>query len=169
VVQHAQGKPVVLPVGAARLVPADVGGVQGDGHRPEPDVEPADGTAVLVRDQHPLAERRVPLPGLRRRRPQAKAQRLEDVGVEGLREVALQQAGDAASLPDIVAVAQVVAQDQDDVRQPRRGLSDPQGRDGDGRQDDGDDGGRTDHQRALPEGDASPGGAAGDGGWAARN
>jgi hypothetical protein len=36
VVQHAQGQPVPLPVGAARLVPADVRRAQPDGLRPPP-------------------------------------------------------------------------------------------------------------------------------------
>jgi hypothetical protein len=59
VVQHAQGQAVALLVGAVGLVPADVGRVQGDGHRAQPHVEAAHGAAVLVGRQHPLAELRV--------------------------------------------------------------------------------------------------------------
>src|SRR5262249_39196762 len=42
VVEHAEGQAVVLGLGAAGLVPSDVGSLQGDRHRAEPHVEPAD-------------------------------------------------------------------------------------------------------------------------------
>ena len=56
VVQDAESQAIVFGLRAARLVPANVSGVQGDRHRAEPDVEAADGAAVLVGFQHPLAE-----------------------------------------------------------------------------------------------------------------
>jgi hypothetical protein len=52
-------KAVALVVWASRLEPLDVGRVQGDGHRPEPHVEAAHGTAVFVGGEHPLPELRV--------------------------------------------------------------------------------------------------------------
>src|SRR5262249_20253406 len=55
VVQHAQRQPVGLRVGAAGLVPADVGRVQGDRHRAEANIEPADGAAPHAGGQHPPA------------------------------------------------------------------------------------------------------------------
>ena len=55
VVQHAQGEAAALRLRAARLMPADMGGVQRDRHRPEPYVEAADGAPVLVGPQHALS------------------------------------------------------------------------------------------------------------------
>ena len=86
VVQHAEGQPVALRVGAARLVPADVGRVEGNRHRAQSDVEAADGAAKLVGLQHLLAERRVALPRWPTRL-QRQPDRVEDVLVERLGEV----------------------------------------------------------------------------------
>jgi hypothetical protein len=86
VMQHAQRQPVALGVGAARLVPPDVRGVEGNRDRPEPDVDPTHGTLVLVRRQHPLPERRV-APPLGGGRFERQADGVEDVLLEGLGEV----------------------------------------------------------------------------------
>jgi hypothetical protein len=47
VMQDSEGQAVGLHVRAPRLVPADVGSVEGYRERAEPDVKPADGTTVL--------------------------------------------------------------------------------------------------------------------------
>jgi len=47
VVEDAQGETVALDLRPDRLVPADVGGVQGDRHRAEPNVESANGAAIF--------------------------------------------------------------------------------------------------------------------------
>jgi len=62
VVQDAEREPIVLRLRATRLVPADVGGIQGDRHRAKAYVETADGASVLVGLEYPLAEGRVSLP-----------------------------------------------------------------------------------------------------------
>ena len=81
-VQDAQGQSVLLAVGAAGLVPTNMGRVQGDGHRPQPHVEAADGAAVLVGDQHPLPELRVALPPGHPFDPERQAEQLRDAGNE---------------------------------------------------------------------------------------
>jgi hypothetical protein len=92
-VQDAKCQAVFLQIGTACLVPADVGGVEGDGHRAEPHVEPADGTAVLVGGQHPQPELRVAFLRSGFVRAEGEADCVQDVLVDGVREVALQQPG----------------------------------------------------------------------------
>ena len=101
VVQDAEGQPVVLRLRAAGLVPADMGGVQGDRHRAEPHVEAADSTAVLVGLEHPLTEGRVALPA-GDSRLERQADRIQDVRMERLGEVPLENPrGDSSGKPRI--------------------------------------------------------------------
>ena len=55
-VQSAQGKSVALFVRSAGLMPFDVRGFQSDRYRSKPNIETADGTAVLVSAQYPVPE-----------------------------------------------------------------------------------------------------------------
>src|SRR5262245_7760319 len=89
VVQNAKGQPVVLCFWSARLMPPDVRGVQGDRHRSEPHVEAANGVAVFIGSQHPVAEGRIALPpgyGRFERQPD----RIQDVLMKRLREMFLE-------------------------------------------------------------------------------
>src|SRR4051794_17422719 len=92
----ASGEAVILGLGTARLVPADMGGVQSNRYRAEPHVEAAHCTAVFIRLQHFLAEDRGALPA-GDGRFKGKANRLQDILVERFWEMMLEDAlGDFA-------------------------------------------------------------------------
>ena len=87
--QDAQSQAIPFDIGSARLVPADVGGVEGNRHAAEPHVEPAGRAAIFVCFEHSLAEGRVAL-AAGDGRLQRESDRIQDVRVERLGEMPLE-------------------------------------------------------------------------------
>ena len=86
VVKDAQSQSVAFVIRSAELMPADVSCVESDGDAPQPHVEPADRTAILVCPEHTLSKLRVTLSlcgdGLQR-----QVYGVQNVLVKRLREV----------------------------------------------------------------------------------
>jgi hypothetical protein len=90
VVQDAEGQSVGLLIRTARLMPADVGRVEGNRDGTKLDVKSADGTPILVGFEHAPSEFWVTFPPGYRLKPQGKPNRVPDVLVKRLGKMSLQ-------------------------------------------------------------------------------